>query len=158
MSAITGLPLIFLDQNSYVGGKGDYRHIFAPFFIPSLTTLIQLQAVTQLLSYSYLAVQIEYRRQPVMISIESCLNYAGSLAVAVPQTPAKHIGGGVAAVFVTAFLLKKVYKTVQVGRNAKKVKTKRENLAARKRGLEERSPLSTPVLRFPKHILTQFTC
>ena len=93
-----------------------------------------------------------------MISIESCLNYAGSLAVAVPQTPAKHIGGGVAAVFVTAFLLKKVYKTVQVGRNAKKVKTKRENLAARKRGLEERSPLSTPVLRFPKHILTQFTC
>ena len=41
---------------------------------------------------------------------------------------------------VTVFLLKKVYKRVQVGRNVKKVKIKRETLAARKRGLEERSP------------------
>ena len=82
--------------------------------------------------------QIEYRTNPVMISLES---YAGSLAVTMPKTSAKHIGGGVAAVFVTVYLLKKVYKRVQVGRNVKKVKIKREKLAARKRGLEERSPL-----------------
>ena len=73
-----------------------------------------------------------------MISLES---YAGSLAVTMPKTSAKHIGGGVAAVLVTVYLLKKVYKRVQVGRNVKKVKIKREKLAARKRGLEERSPL-----------------
>ena len=74
-----------------------------------------------------------------MISIESCMKYAGSLAL--PRTRAAHLGGGVAAALVTVFLLKKVYKRVQVERNVKKVKIKREKLAARKRGLEERSPL-----------------
>ena len=81
-----------------------------------------------------------------MISIESCLNYAGSLALS--RTRAKHIGGGVAAAVVTVFLLKKVYKRLQVGRNVKKVKIKREKLAARKRGLEERSPVRCLDLSF----------
>ena len=86
--------------------------------------------------------------QPVMIYIESCMKYAGSLAL--PRTRATRFGGGVAAAFVTVFLLKKVYKRVQVGRNVKKVKTKRENLAARKRGLEERSPLHRVISTFDK--------
>ena len=73
-----------------------------------------------------------------MISIESCLKYADCLAL--PRTRSKQVGGGLAAALVTVFLLKKVYKRVQVGRNVKKVKIKRETLAARKRGLEERSP------------------
>ena len=77
-----------------------------------------------------------------MIAIVSlvfrCVKYAGTLAL--PRSGAKHIGiGGLAAAFVTVLLVKKVYKGVQIGRNVKKVKIKRENLAARKKGLEERS-------------------
>ncbi len=77
--------------------------------------------------------------------MESCLKYAGSLAL--PRSRAKQLGGGLAAALVTVCLLKKVYKRLQVGRNGKKVKIKREKLAARKRGLEERCLLSTELFQ-----------
>ena len=82
----------------------------------------------------------------------------GATSLPLPRTRGKQFGGGLAAAFVTVFLLKKVYKRVQVGRNVKKVKIKREKLAARKRGLEERSPLHRVIPTFHKNILTQFAC
>ena len=56
-----------------------------------------------------------------------------------PRSRPTYIGGALVAALATSYLVKKVYKRVQIGRNVKKVKIKRENLAARKKGLEERS-------------------
>ena len=71
-----------------------------------------------------------------MFAMERCVKSCSSLVL--PKSRSGWLGGGLAAVLVSWYVLRKSYQKLQVRRNAKKIKSKRADLAARKRRLENR--------------------
>ena len=73
----------------------------------------------------------------MMSPIENCLKLLAAMDL--PRSRARYVGGVLAAALATTYLAKKAYKRLQIRKNFNKIKTKRADLAARKRRLENRS-------------------
>ena len=71
-----------------------------------------------------------------MMMIDNCLRFCRAMDL--PRSRPTYIGGALVAALATSYLVKNVYKRVQIRKNGKKIKNKRADLAARKRRLENR--------------------